>query len=48
MGNQYNKQNNELNQDGSNQPGNSTTVPATRPDITRTDAGAMGASSADK
>ena len=48
MGTQYNKQNNELNQDGKNQPGNSTTVPATRPDITRTDAGALGASSGGK
>jgi hypothetical protein len=48
MGNQYNKQNNELNQDENNQPGNSTTAPVTRPDITRTDAGALGASSGSK
>ncbi|HXL83247.1 MAG TPA: hypothetical protein VN989_03875 [Casimicrobiaceae bacterium] len=48
MGNQNNKQNNELSKDENNQPGNSTTAPATRPDITRTDAGALGASSGGK
>ena len=47
MGNQNNKLSNELSQDESNQPGNST-VPATRPDITQTDAGAAGASSGGK
>jgi hypothetical protein len=48
MGNQNNKQNNELSKDENNPPGNSTTAPATRPDITRTDAGAPGASSGGK
>jgi hypothetical protein len=45
MGNQVNKQTNELNQGESNQPANSKMGPATRPDVTRTDAGALGASS---
>ena len=45
MGNQDNKQPNELNQSESNQPGTPKMGPATRPDATRTDAGALGASS---
>jgi hypothetical protein len=42
---QFSKRSDDDNQDENDQPGNSTTVPATRPDITRTDAGALGASS---
>ena len=45
MGSQDNKQPNDMNQDESNQPGNSKMAPARTPDITRTDAGTLGASS---
>jgi hypothetical protein len=45
MGNQDNKQTDELKQDASNQPGTPKMGPATRPDVTRTDAGVPGASS---
>jgi hypothetical protein len=48
MGNQDNKQTNELHQGESNQPVNSKMGPATRPDVTRTEAGALGASSGGK
>jgi hypothetical protein len=43
MGNQYSKQSNDMNQDK-----NSTPVPATRADITRTDADTLGDSSGEK
>ena len=45
MGNQDNKQPNELNQGESNQPGTPKMGPTTRPDAARTSAGALGASS---
>ncbi len=44
MGNQDNKQPNELNQGENNQPGTPKMGPSTRPDVTRTDAGVSGAS----
>jgi len=45
MGNQDNKQPNELNQGESNQPGTPKMGPTTRPDAARISAGALGASS---
>jgi hypothetical protein len=48
MGNHYHKQNHELNQGENNQPGNSTTAPATGADSTRTDPGAADAFSGGK
>jgi hypothetical protein len=45
MGNQDNKQANQSKQDASNQLGTPKMGPATRPDVTRTDAGLPGASS---
>jgi hypothetical protein len=48
MRNQDNKQSNELHQGESNQPASSKMGPTTRPDVTRSETGALGASSGGK